>query len=342
MRDSAEFRLIARIGERLATTRGFADARIGIGDDAAAVVEPAAAGVRLVSVDGLAEGAGFRRGWASPAAIGAKALAAALSDLAAMGAVAAEAYVQLGVPADLPPEEALGIADGIAEVAERERVAVLGGDLTAAETLVVGVTVIGHAPDLDLVVGRAGARAGDALCVSGEIGAAGAGLMLLEHPRLRAALDPAGGDALISAQLRPRPRLALGHALAAAGAAAMIDVSDGLGADAEQLAAASGLGLEVDLADLPIAPGVVAVAGAAGRDPVEVAASAGEDYELLCAIPRARLDQCHAAAERLGTALTEIGRFVAGRSTRLRLPGGRSIPASGHDHLDSPPGSRPR
>ncbi len=336
MRDSAEFRLIGRIRDRLAATSAFADVRIGIGDDAAVVVEPAAAGVRLVSVDAIVDGTGFRRSWAPPAAIGAKAIAAALSDIAAMGGVASEAYVWLGVPPDLDPDDALAICDGLAVVAERERVAVLGGDLTAAATLAVSVTVVGHAAGADAVVGRGGASEGDALCVSGRVGAAAAGLMVLEHPELGEGLGEDLRSALRAAQLDPRPRLTLGRELAGAGVAAMIDVSDGLGADAEQLAAASALGLEVDLSSLPIADGVEQVAAAAGRDHLELAAGGGEDYELLCAIPRSRLEGCRAAAAALGAELTEVGRFAAGRVTRLRLPGGRSMPPSGHDHLGSP------
>ena len=142
----------------------------------------------------------------------------------------------------------------------------LGGDLTAAPALSVSVTAVGHAAAASDLVGRRGAIDGHALCVTGELGGAAAGLMLLEHPDLRERVPERAAAAAISRQLDPRPRLEAGRALAAAGAAAMIDVSDGLGADAEHLAAASGLGAEIDLERVPLGAGVAEVAEAAGRD----------------------------------------------------------------------------
>ena len=172
-----------------------------------------------------------------------------------------------------------------------------------------------------------------AVCVTGELGGAAAGLMLLEHEGLAPELPEEAREAAVARQLAPIPLLAAGAALAAAGARAMIDVSDGLGADAGHLAAASGVGIEVELGLLPLGAGVREVAEAAGRDPLELAASGGEDYELLCAVPRAALAGAASAVAEHGTTLTEIGRVVSGSSVRLRLPGGRSVPASGHDHL---------
>ena len=120
--------------------------------------------------------------------------------------------------------------------------------------------------------------------------------MLLEHPELAEVIvTEAAAGAARARQLEPEPRLAAGRALAAAGATAMIDVSDGLGAEAEHLAAASGVGIEIELDRVPAATGVAEVAAAAGRDPIELVVSGGEDYELLCAIPRAELADCVAA-----------------------------------------------
>jgi thiamine-monophosphate kinase len=335
MRISPEFDLIGAIRDRLAATGAAAraDVRIGIGDDAA-VVE-SAPGARAVSVDAIVDGVAFRRRWCPPRAIGRKAIGSALSDLAAMGARAREAYVWLGAPEDFGPDACLSLCDGLAEVAERLGVVVLGGDLTRSPVLAVSVTAIGHTEPGDELLGRAGASEGDALCATGAFGGAAAGLMLLEHPELGPELPADVREAVVARQLAPEPRLAAGAAIAAGGGRVMIDVSDGLGADAEHLAAASGLGIEIELDRVPVAAGVHEVAAAAGRDPGELIAAGGEDYELLCAVPRGALSQCVEAVERAGSTLTEIGRFVPGSSVRIRLPGGRSVPPAGHDHLRS-------
>ncbi len=334
MRSSPEFDLISAIRERLAATAKGREGRIriGIGDDAAVTVTPPGAAT-AVSIDALVDGVGFRRSWCPPRAIGRKAIGAALSDLAAMGAVPAEVYVWVGMPVDFSRDDCLELCDGLAELAELEGAAVLGGDLTAAGLLAVCVTAIGHAPSADQMVGRSGAETGFAICATGSFGGAAAGLMLLEHPELGEGLAGRLRRAVTSRQLAPEPRVAAGRALAAAGVAAMIDVSDGLGAEAEHLAAASGVGIEIEVGRVPRGEGVSEIAAAAGRDPDELVASGGEDYELLCAIPRAALADCRAAVERTGTELHEIGRVVSGGSVRLRLPGGRSIPVGGHDHF---------
>ena len=192
MRSSPEFDLIAAIRDRLGDAPGAGrdGVRIGIGDDAA-VIAAADGSVRAVSIDAIVDGVAFRRRWCPPRAIGRKAAGAALSDLAAMGAEPAELYVWVGIPEDLDRDEALELSDGIAEVAERAGAALLGGDLTASPILAVAVTAIGTAPDAERIVGRAGATAGDAVCVSGALGGAAAGLMLLEHPELAAEVPDA-------------------------------------------------------------------------------------------------------------------------------------------------------
>ena len=336
MRDSPEFDLIGAIRERLGATAlpRSGEIAIGIGDDAAVTTGPGWA--RAVTVDATVDGVSFRRSWCPPRSIGRKALGSALSDLAAMGAEATEAYVWLGMPEDLPRDECLEICDGIAGLAEAERVAVLGGDLTRSPVLSLCVTAIGRASSAEAMIGRAGADVGDAICITGPLGGAAAGLMLLDHPELAEHVSDEVRDQVVARQLEPAPRLAAGRALAACGAGAMIDVSDGLGADAEHLAAASGVGIEIDLGAVPVGEGVEEVAAAAGRDPLDLVAAGGEDYELLCAVPRAAIDACTDAVRDAGADLHEIGRAgqsVGGGRVLLRLPGGRSAPASGHDHL---------
>ena len=151
-----EFELLARVRERLPPAG--ARVRVGMGDDAAVTVP---GGATATSVDAIVEGVHFRRGQASLRQIGRKALATALSDLAAMGAEPGEAYVVLGVPADLDEDGCLELLDGIAALAAETGTTLAGGDVTRAPALFVAITVVGHAPRPELFVGRAGARPGD-------------------------------------------------------------------------------------------------------------------------------------------------------------------------------------
>lgn len=335
MRSSPEFDLIAAIRDRLGEVAGRPGVRIGIGDDAAVVEEPGG-GARAVSIDAIVDGVAFRRSWCPPRAIGRKAAGAALSDLAAMGAEPTELYVWLGVPEDFSRDDALELCDGLADLASGSGAALLGGDLTGSPILSVAVTAIGRTGAGGAMVGRAGAEPGDAVCVTGSLGGAAAGLMLLEHPEIAASVPAAAADAARERQLGPRPQIAAGRALAAAGASAMVDVSDGLGAEAEHLAAASGVGIEIEVERVPVAAGVAEVGEASGRDPAELVVAGGEDYELLCAVPRARLAECVGAVASAGGELTEIGRVDPGPAVRLRLPGGRSVRPGGHDHFRGP------
>jgi thiamine-monophosphate kinase len=324
-----EFELLARLRERL--PEPGPRVALGPGDDAAVTVP---GGATATSVDALVEGVHFRREEAPLALIGRKALATALSDLAAMGAESGEAYVVLGAPADLNEDDLLELLDGLLALAAETGTTVAGGDVTRAPVLSLTVTVVGHAPTPERMVGRGGAREGDLLVITGEIGGAAAGRLLLDRPELATAVPTPTAEHLRSRQLQPVARLGAGRALAAAGAHAMIDVSDGLAADAGHLAAASGAGVRIDAASLPLAKGVAEVAAGVGRDPLELAASGGEDYELLAALPPERLAE---ASTRIGeaaeTTLTPAGAVVAGQGVEIRLPGGGLLEAAGFDHL---------
>lgn len=333
-----EFELIAALRERLERAGAVTapDLLIPSGDDAS-VIELVDRGL-AVSVDALVEDVHFRRASSPPRSIGHKALAAALSDLAAMGARPRHAYVQLGLPEDLDEVECLEIADGLAALAARHGVAVAGGDLTRAAILFLAVTVVGTAPRASELVARGGARPGDLVVLSGELGGAAAGLRLLEEPALAERLDPATASALRMRQLEPEPRIAAGRALAAAGARAMIDLSDGLGADAAHLADASGVELRIDLDRVPLAGGVVELARANGEQPAELAAAGGEDYELLAALPADALQRARAALGQAAVALSAVGEVAEGEGVAFSGSEGPRGPVAGFDQLRPPQG----
>jgi len=322
----SEFDLIAALVERLPPPGR--QVRLGSGDDAA-VTEPSER-ASATSVDSVVDGVHFRLGEFGARAVGRKALASALSDLAAMGAEPGEAYVALGVPEGLGDEALVELADGLAEVAEREGVSVAGGDVTRAPALSLAVTCVGHEPVGSAFVTRSGASPGDVLAVTGSLGGAAAALRLLGEG---ARAGESGGevrDRLLARQLDPHPRLEAGRALAGAGVSAMIDVSDGVGADAGHLADSSGVQVQIDAWLLPVAEGVRELAGS-DEAATAMSVSGGEDYELLVAVPRERLDDARTAAGDYG--LTEIGRVIEGEGTYVLAPDGRELEPGGFDHM---------
>jgi len=327
-----EFELLAKLRERLPP--GGSRVRLGSGDDAAVTVP---GGATATSVDAIVEGVHFRREETTPRLIGRKALATALSDLAGMGADTGEAYVALGSPEDLGEAYLLELVDGLLELAQETGTTLAGGDVTRAPVLMLAVTVVGHARRPDELVPRAGAEPGDVLVVTGEIGGAAAGRLLLDDPKLAGAVSEDTADRLRARQLDPTPRLRSGRALAAAGATAMIDLSDGLAGDALHVAEAGSTGLRIDAGSLPLAKGVAEVAAAAGREPFELAASGGEDYELLAALPGEKLEVATARmSEAAETTLTRIGEVVGGEGIEIRLPGGALLETRGYDHFAGP------
>ncbi len=260
----------------------------------------------VVTQDALVEGVHFRLDWTSWRDLGYKAAAVNLSDLAASGAEPEALLVTLAAPPQLLLESAVELYEGLAE----HGVPIVGGDTTSSERVSIVVTALGRS---DRVPGRAGARSGDVLVVTGPLGASAAGFVALRD----------GIDSPLALQHRRPPiRLAEGARLARI-AHAMLDLSDGLAADSTHVAARSGCRLELELERVPIAGGVVEVAERAGEDVWWLACGFGEDYELLAALP----------ADAAGsTGFPVVGRCVEGSGVELLLAG-EPRQLAGWDHF---------
>lgn len=247
---------------------------LGPGDDAAAL--DLAAPV-LASIDMLVEGVHFRRDWSDARSVGRKAVAVNVADIEAMGATAYAIVVGLCAPGDLPAEWALEFAAGLREEASRAGVSLVGGDLSRSRDITVAVTVLGSAGD-GRIVCRDGAQPGDVVALVGRTGWAAAGLTVLgrgfRSPR-----------AAVEAYRVPEVPYGAGAAAAAAGATAMIDVSDGLLADLGHVAEASGVLIDLNRQAFGVPEPLQVVSAATGTDPYAWLFTGGEDHALAATFP---------------------------------------------------------
>ncbi|MEP6591599.1 MAG: thiamine-phosphate kinase [Gemmatimonadota bacterium] len=285
---SGEFNRIRAIAAALGDAAG------PLGDDTASI--PAGHGALVVSTDVAVDGIHFRRDWLTAAEIGWRSTASALSDLAAAASVPAGVTAAVTVPNDHRDDDLVELMRGVGAAAQEAGCRVLGGDLSEGPALTIAITVFGHA---ERPMSRRGAKPGDGVWVTGALGGARAAL--------RAWLDgrvPTAGAR--EAFAHPVPRLAMARWLAGQGATAMMDISDGLGGDAEHLAAASQVGVRLELERVPPHPAVADEAARLREDAALFAAIGGEDYELLVTMPREFIDAA-GCLEATGVALTRVG-----------------------------------
>jgi thiamine-monophosphate kinase len=308
---------------------------IGVGDDAA-VVEPAR-GSSLVTTDMLLEGVHFELSAIAPADLGAKAVVVNVSDIAAMGGSPRYAVVSIGLPPTVETAWVIEFYGGMRAACDEYALSLVGGDTNRADLVTIAVTVIGEVA-AGAAVTREGARAGDLIGVTGSLGAAAGGLLLSRLPpsRLGRSLGSAWGRRLLEALQRPVARVGEGQTLAQAGATAMMDLSDGLAKDLSRLCAASGCGARIRLDSVPVSDALREAAETLAVDPVRLALSGGEDYELLATLDATAFDRARdELRERFEVTLTEVGVIIDEGLVVVDADGERPLEPEGWDHFSS-------
>lgn len=307
---------------------------VGMGDDAA-VVE-AGGGSLVLTTDMLVEGVHFDRASISPRDLGAKAIVVNVSDVAAMAGSPRYALASIGIPSDVGASWVVELYGGMLAACEEYALTLVGGDTNRADQAVLALAVVGEvAPGR--AVTRSGARPGDLVVVTGSLGAAAGGFALSRaHPtRVAKALAEPWGRELLDALARPVARVGEGQTLAQAGATAMIDLSDGLAKDLSRLCRESGVGARVELPRVPVAEPLRRGAPLLGVDPLDLALSGGEDYELLATIDLTHVGRAREELdERFGVTLTEVGVIIEDGLVAVDAEGRESpLEPKGWDHF---------
>ena len=323
-----EFELIEKIAALFETPEGLT---LGIGDDCA-ILDPGR--FDLVTTDMSIEGVHFRRDWSRPEAIGWRALAACLSDIAAMGGGPGAFFMNLA----LGPDDDEAFVDGLLAgmkaicdelVPESFQVAAGGGDISRSPgPTMIGITLLGEASPAGPVT-RAGALPGDRIALLGPVGMSAGGLSVLRGVEQGVAgLRPADYPALLEGFRRPRPRVREGALLGLFGApSALIDISDGLLADLGHIMDRSGVGATIEVHNLPRHPELVRLAEATGRDVLDFVLSGGEDGELLVVVPPARMTKLWDLSRKYDWDVYDIGEIrAAEEGLRILAPDGTPMP----------------
>ena len=304
---------------------------VGPGDDAA-VIKPQRGAFDVVTTDAQVEGVHFDRRFVPADALGHRALAVNLSDLAAMGASPHAALLSLALPPTLDVDAFEQVLDGLLTLAAVHRVTLIGGNITQTSgPLTLDVTAIGSVKPRRILT-RAGARPGDEVYVTGSLGEAAIGLQKLQTNEPAASWP---SDACVRRYLRPEPRVRAGMLLGRNRAASScMDVSDGLADCVRQVAEASGVGITLDAQAIPIPAEVRDVLRRRGRDPLEPALSGGDDYELFFTVRPAHRGRLRAVCKQLGDLpITRIGVVTKARELLIRDEEGlRTLPAA-YEHF---------
>jgi thiamine-monophosphate kinase len=303
---------------------------VGPGDDAAVVASPR--GTTVLTSDMLVEGVHFDRALTSARDLGAKSIAVNVSDIAAMAASPRYAVVSLGLSEADDPAWVVELYGGMRAASDEYALSLVGGDVNRAPVSVISVTVVGEAAEGRAVL-RSGARPGDRIVVTGSLGAAAGGLLLARSGNAAMATD--WGRDLLEAHFRPVARVGEGQTLAQSGARAMMDLSDGLLLDLSRLCAESAVGARLELSSVPVSIGLLRLAEVLPCDPLELALSGGEDYELVATIDPAAVDDARTRLlDRFGAALTDIGEITGSGFVGVDASGAEHpLEAKGWDHF---------
>jgi thiamine-monophosphate kinase len=306
---------------------------LGIGDDAA-IFKPTKGHEMVFTTDMLVEGRHFDFKWISPWELGAKTMAVNISDCAAMGAKPTVAVVSLGVPSGYPVKDLEAFYDGMKGWGESYGAQIVGGDTVGSDKFVVNVALVGEV-EAGKALRRSGAKAGDALFVTGSLGDSAAGLHSLQHPSEK---GKEVASLLVKRHLTPTPRFTVGRALSTQKlATSAIDISDGLSSEVHHLCDESGLGAEIHEEALPISLSLAHYCEANGLNPLDFVLKGGEDYELLFTIPLTKISQVvQKLPGETGVSVKSIGRMVpkAKGITLITRKGQRvSLKSEGFDHF---------